>query len=374
MNNPTAPQNVCYHGGAFFSAIGDTFDDLTRRHSIINADVLDAWFDPAPGVLEALRDHLPWICRTSPPTNCDGLISAIAAARGLDPQCILPGGGSSDLIFRTSAIHLNPKAKVLILDPMYGEYSHVLDHVIECDARRLELHPSENFRVDPARLRAALADGPEACIIVNPNSPTGQWMPSHELEPILREFDGRIRFWIDETYIDYIGAEHSLERFAQESQSVVICKSMSKVYALSGLRVAYLCARPHTLNLLRRHTPPWVVGLPGQVAAVAALRDPDYYATCYDQTHILRKYLSAQLREIEGTTVTESDANFVLCRTPDSAPPAAIIIARCRERGVFLRDASQMGRSLGDRSIRIAVKPADQIDTIITTLRAAMHT
>src|SRR5262249_4531656 len=52
----TAPR--CYHGGAFFDAIGEQFDDLARRHRIINADVLDAWFPPAPGVLDALREHL----------------------------------------------------------------------------------------------------------------------------------------------------------------------------------------------------------------------------------------------------------------------------------------------------------------------------
>jgi predicted GNAT family N-acyltransferase len=66
---PFAADPICYHGGAFFEAIGEQFDDLSRRHRVINADVLDAWFPPAPGVLDALHEHLPWLLRTSPPPN-----------------------------------------------------------------------------------------------------------------------------------------------------------------------------------------------------------------------------------------------------------------------------------------------------------------
>jgi hypothetical protein len=59
----------CFHGGAFFTDVGEDFRDLWRRERIVNADVLDAWFAPAPGALAAIRDHLDWLgCdRLSPP-------------------------------------------------------------------------------------------------------------------------------------------------------------------------------------------------------------------------------------------------------------------------------------------------------------------
>ena len=90
----------CFHGGASFDGIGTGFDDLSRRHDVINADVLDAWFDPAPGVVIALREHLSWLIRTSPPVQASGMVSAIAAARGVPAECLVPGAGSSDLIYR----------------------------------------------------------------------------------------------------------------------------------------------------------------------------------------------------------------------------------------------------------------------------------
>src|SRR5262249_51244469 len=95
-----ATPEACYHGGAFFDAIGDGFDDLGRRRDIIPADVLDAWFAPAPAVVEALRAHLDWIVRTSPPTNGEGLVRAIARARGIPASAVGPGGGAGGPVLR----------------------------------------------------------------------------------------------------------------------------------------------------------------------------------------------------------------------------------------------------------------------------------
>ena len=127
----------CYHGGAFFEAIGSEFDALNKRKDIINADVLDAWFNPSPKVLDELKTHLSWICKTSPPTDCGGMAAKIAEIRGVETENILPGAGSSDLIFMAFQEWLTPKSRVLILDPTYGEYTHVLENVIGCKVDKI---------------------------------------------------------------------------------------------------------------------------------------------------------------------------------------------------------------------------------------------
>ncbi len=132
---------------------------------------------------------------------------------------------------------------------------------------------------------------------------------------------------------------------------------MSKAYALSGLRVAYLCASPQQLEPLRAITPPWVVGLPAQIAAVKALDDPQYYAAKHRQTHTLRKQLAIALAGLNWKTIP-SCANFLLCHLPTNGPDAATLIAQCRQRGLFVRNACAMGSELGDRAIRLAVKDA----------------
>ena len=363
--------SACFHGGAFFSAIGSKFDALENRDRVINADVLDAWFPPSPRVLSALQEHLPWLLRTSPPTNCEGLIEAIAQARGIAPENILPGAGSSDLIFRALRHWLSPASHVLILDPTYGEYAHVLEKVIGCTVDRFTLSRSRNYDVELGRIQAALSDAYDLVVLVNPNSPTGRHIDHDELTAILRNAPPQTRFWIDETYIDYAGKGQSMEQFAARSENVVICKSMSKVYALSGARVAYLCAGPHQLESLRAITPPWVVSLPAQVAAVKALDDPTYYAERYRETSVLRLRLSTELAQL-GWEVVPGIANFVLCHLPERGFTASTLNRHCQARGLFLRDASVMGSSLGHHALRIAVKDAATNQRILGILRSIL--
>jgi histidinol-phosphate/aromatic aminotransferase/cobyric acid decarboxylase-like protein/GNAT superfamily N-acetyltransferase len=356
LDFPFQKPTECFHGGAFFQAIGTTFKSLERSETIINADVLDAWFPPAPRVLSALQQHLPWLLRTSPPANCEGLVQTIAAGRGVGSQNILPGAGSSDLIFRVFRHWLTPDSRVLILDPTYGEYAHVLERVIRCSVDRLPLRRENNYQVDLTHLTAALRQAYDLVALVNPNSPTGRHIHRNELEAVLRHAPRRTRIWVDETYIEYSGGvPQSLERAASASDNLIVCKSMSKVYALSGARVAYLCSSPQQLEELRAITPPWVVGLPTQVAAVHALQESEYYAARYAETAGLREALADQLRSL-GWEIIPGVANFLLCHLPSNGPTAAAVVQECRTQGLFLRDAAAMGVGLGDRTVRIAVK------------------
>ena len=366
FDTPTA----CYHGGEFFAAVGDEFQTLERLDSIINADVLDAWFSPSPKAVAAIAGRLPQIMRTSPPTNCEGLIRTIARVRGVPPECILPGAGSSDLIFLALRHWLTAASRVLILDPTYGEYAHVLERVVGCRVERLPLRRAEQYRLDPGRLELSMAGEYDLIVLVNPNSPTGRHVPREELEEVLRKAPPATRVWVDETYVDYAGAGQSLEPFAARSESVIVCKSMSKTYALSGLRVAYLCAGPHQLEALRPLTPPWAVSLPAQIAAVNALEDPGYYAAKYEETHALRRQLIELLKPLHWEIIP-SITNFVLCHLPENGPDAGTLVALCRDRGLFLRNVATMGTCFGDRAVRIAVKDAEtnrRISRILTDL------
>jgi histidinol-phosphate/aromatic aminotransferase/cobyric acid decarboxylase-like protein/N-acyl-L-homoserine lactone synthetase len=357
---PYRPGAACDHGGAFFQAVGEDFDRLERRRDIINADVLDAWFLPAPAVIAALREQLGWLMHTSPPADGSGLVRTIARVRGVNPECVLLGAGSSDLIFRALSHWLTPSSRVLLLDPTYGEYAHVAERVVGCTVERLALPRDADYGLDPEVLEARLANGHhDLAVVVNPNNPTGQHAQRAALEAALRRLPDQTRVWVDEAYIDYGGPGQSLERFATTRPNVAVCKSLSKGYALSGMRVGYLCGAPAVIAELERLTPPWVVGLPAQIAAVRALESPHYYADCYRKTHELRGRLMDGLCGLDDRLrVIAGIANYVLCQLPDDGPDALTFVSHCRARGLFVRDVSRLGSVLGRRAIRIAVKEA----------------
>ena len=348
----------CYHGGAFFGAIGESFDHLERKDAVISADVLDAWFPPAPAVREALSTHLDWLVRTSPPTHAEGLTREIARARGLEPRHLLVGGGSSDLIFLALRQWLTPSSRVLLLDPTYGEYAHVVEQLVRCRVERVVLSRRDGYRLDPERLVRRLQDGFDLFVWVNPNNPTGLHLARQDVEQVLAQVPAATRVWLDETYVEYAGRDQSLESWAMRSRNVVVCKSMSKVYALSGLRAGYLCGPVPLIDELRPLNPPWAASLPAQVAATLALQDPDYYEDCYQRTHALRRQLADDLRGLGIEEQVPGVGNFILFHLPAGAPPAAAVVQACRAQGLFLRGLGNLGRRFADDALRVAVKDA----------------
>lgn len=295
----------------------------------------------------------------------------LSRARGVRQENILPGAGSSDLIFLGLRHWLRPESRVLILDPMYAEYAHVLERVVGCQVDRFTLSPATNYSVDCEELAAELQRGYHWVVLVNPNSPTGQHISREQLEALLDAAPDTTRFWIDETYVEYAGPTQSLEQFAAASINVVICKSMSKVYALSGARCAYLCGPAHLMDELRTICPPWAVSLPGQIAACEALRSVAYYRDQWEQTHTLRAELSSGLRAL-GWDVLPSCANFVLCHLPATQPEASVLVAACRRRKLFVRDVANMGTCFDTRTLRVAVKDAATNLAMLKVLRTTL--
>ncbi len=347
--------STCFHGGAFFEAIGVEFNNLKRKETIINADVLDAWFPPAPKIEKIIQKDLGWIMKTSPPIHAEGLIRTISSRRNIDRSSILIGSGSSDLIFRILPYWLNSSSKVLLLDPTYGEYSHILKNIIRCKVEYFNLRREEGYKLNTDNLAKKLNEEFDLFVWVNPNNPTGLHIKKDEMEILLTNTKGCKRIWIDETYIEYAGRDQSLERFAEKSENIFICKSMSKVYALSGLRAAYLCASPLNIEKLKSLIPPWSMSLPAQIAATFALQEEDYYIKKYQATHALRDNLYLKLKGLGINEVIPGVANFLTFHLPEGSKPTSLILAKCVKNNLYLRNISTMGVSVNN-AIRMAVK------------------
>ncbi|MFD9540733.1 aminotransferase class I/II-fold pyridoxal phosphate-dependent enzyme [Streptomyces sp. NPDC060022] len=366
----------CEHGGASFTAIGTDFRTLHRRDEVVAADVLDAWFPPAPGVRAALAEDPAWTARTSPPTGAEGLLSELAKARALPFETLVAGAGSSDLIFRAFGRWLAPESRVLLLDPGYGEYAYVTERVIGCQVDRFRLHRKDGWRINVARLASVVGAGRyDLVVVVNPNNPTGRHAPAAELRALIEAAPAGTRWWIDEAYLGYVDLAESLAPLAAVDPRVVVCTSLSKMYALSGVRAAYLVAEPATAALLRRWTPPWAVGLPAQLAAVATLQDPAYYRACWLRTHALRRQLAADLAQVDDTVVVEEGvANFLNITLPYDGPSAARLVRECRRHDVYLRDLSPLSPQYEGRTVRVAVRDMAENARIVAAYEAAMET
>jgi histidinol-phosphate/aromatic aminotransferase/cobyric acid decarboxylase-like protein len=148
---------------------------------------------------------------------------------------------------------------------------------------------------------------------------------------------------------------------------------MSKAYALSGVRVGYLCGPAALLEELRPLQPPYAVSLPAQVAGVKALQDAEYYQRRYQETHGLRAELAEGLRVAGFAEVVPGTANFLLAHLPESGCDAAAVVARCRTLGLLVRNVQGVGSGLGTHALRIAVKDRDSNRRMLAILEHVLH-
>ena len=361
--------NDCFHGGASFDAIGADFDSLDSKDQVIRADVTDAWYDPAPNVVTALGKDLAWLLRNSPPTNSDGLVRTISEVRGIPEENLLVGGGSSDLMFAFFP-HYGFDS-VVILDPMYGEYTHIFEKVLEKDVRRVFQRPEDGFRINIDEIVRESA-GLDMVAVVNPNSPTGQYLTKAEVQELLTKLPEETTLFIDETYVDFIGRDQSVERLVTDHKNLVVLKSMSKIYALSGARVGYLAAHSDVVEQMGKYIPPWSVSLIGQVAGVEALKSEAYYRERIEETHRLRFDFSDKLGKIPGVVLYPGCANFVLLGIGETGKKAQDVYDELARQNIYIRDASSMSSQFNQDFIRTAVRDRESNDKIYSALKGAL--
>ena len=370
MSSLRDPPTPAVHGGASFEALGTDFRQLHRKGEIVNADVLDAWYDASPRALSAVAEHLPWLLRTSPPTHADGLLRAVAEARGLPEENIVVGAGSSSLACLAIPQLVKAGDRVLLVDPSYGEYAHLLEVGLGMRCQRTRLLPELGFRPNLETILADMATA-DVVLLVNPNNPTGTRFTREDLALIL---EATPRFgWliVDETYVDFAPDGTSIESWVPEHDNLIVLKSLSKFLALSGARAGYLAGPPDFVDKIRLSSPPWAVSLIAQVAVVEALRDTEYYRQKSEETRLLRETLAEWIGSIPGVKVHESVTNFLMLEIL-SEITSAEVVARCREHGVYLRNCDDQGRDLGGRFVRTAVKDAASNERIASALREVL--
>lgn len=359
-------QKKAVHGGDFFNVIGEDFASIELNQDVISADVLDAWYPPAPGVITKIRENLEWLITTSPPTHSEGLRETVAEKRGIGKENILLGSGTSSLMFLALPRLLSSADEVLILDPSYGEYVHIAENVIGCKVTRFEL-PLESFALDLDELTKAVA-GKKMAILVNPNSPTGRAVTRRELQKVIQSHP-QTMFWVDETYIDFYsnasGESQSLESIVSDLPNLVVSKSMSKYYALSGLRLGYLVASEEDVSEWELFSPPWAVGMMSQIAGIEALKDEQHYWERSRETAGLRNRMARQLEEL-GLEVFPSVTNFLLCRLPVNQAQKLCDFAA--EKNIYLRNCDSMSPRFKNDTVRIAVKSAGANRLIVSAI------
>jgi histidinol-phosphate/aromatic aminotransferase/cobyric acid decarboxylase-like protein len=249
---------------------------------------------------------------------------------------------------------LDGTGPIVIPQPSYAEYRHVLTNLHGRSVASFYTD-SNDFVLDVEELLSfAKSVNAGGLCLVNPCNPTGFALPRDQMIRLLDGLDGT-PIVVDETYIDYIGKENSLEPLVEKYPNLLILKSVSKFYALSGMRIGYAVAAASVARRFQLETPPYIVSTPGQMAAIAAFEAEDYYLDRVKQTHQLRESFAANLSKIPGLRVIPSNINCMLLDLKQTGWKAAEFWEELQGRKLLCRDIGHQGLKETDRYVRVAV-------------------
>lgn len=323
------------------------------REGAICLDVLDACFSPAPSVIRAYHNASERI-GLSPELEADSLREAISEARGLEGGSIGLGAGSSDIIHRVFGSMCGPD--VLVLDPTYSEYRFVAS-MQGSRVHSIALKPEEDFLANVDQI-VELARSCSDVVLVNPNNPTGKYLTRSEILEIRQHMPPQGRLWVDEAYIDYCPPGTSIEQDVSQVPNLFVLKTLSKSYALSGLRVAYWVGR----NARDHSTPPWIISQPGVACAVAALGEEHYYRSQRTETISRAKDFEKALQREEIQTWS-GNLNAVLIRDGRSES-AGKLSEQLASVGMIVRTSQGMGEALSQDFVRISL-PKLEVEPLV---------
>ncbi|HEX2517171.1 MAG TPA: histidinol-phosphate transaminase [Chloroflexota bacterium] len=319
---------------------------------------------PPPSVLAAVTGLSQRDVWRYPDPTARALREAIAAQLGTDPDEIVAGNGSAELIWTLALAAVRPRPEeVLILGPTFGEYERA-SRLLGAGVDVVRAGPEAGFLLDVARVAGRIRQRrPRVVWLCNPNNPTGRYLPPPDVQALLEAAtDAGALLVIDEAYAPFVDRATPPLPFLSGGH-LVLLRSLTKDYALAGLRLGYAVTTPGLAASLRLAQPPWSVSAPAQAAGLAALAEPGYLDRAREVLREARARLVAGLREL-GLRVTPPAANFVLVEVGD----AATFRAALRGQGCIVRDCTSFGLP---RHIRIGVRTPPECDRLLRAVQRA---
>jgi histidinol-phosphate aminotransferase len=270
---------------------------------------------PSPRAIEAYRDVAAHL-QDYPDGSASALREAIGKTFGLDPDRIVCGAGSDDL--------LNLLARAYLADG--DEAIHTTHGFLVYPIATLGtgakpvVAVEKNYTADVDAILAAVTERTRIVFLANPNNPTGTYVPFDEVRRLHAGLRPDILLVLDAAYAEYVRRndyEAGIELVAT-SDNVVMCRTFSKIHGLAALRLGWLYGPAHIVDALNRIRGPFNVNAPAIAAGIAALADATHVDRSRAHNERWLKWLTEEIGKL-GLQVTPSVANFLLIHFPPNA-------------------------------------------------------
>jgi histidinol-phosphate aminotransferase len=289
---------------------------------------------PSPKAIaayKAVADHL----EDYPEGTSRVLREAIGRAYGLDPDRIICGAGSDEILNFLAHTYLGPGDEAIHTTHGFLVYpiATMANGAVNVVA------PEKNFTADVDAILARVTARTKLVWLANPNNPTGTYVPFNEVKRLRASLPSHVLLVLDAAYSDYVSRndyESGIELVAT-TDNTVMTRTFSKIYGLAALRIGWMYGPANIVDAVNRIRGPFNVSTPAMLAAVAAIEDTAHQERSRTHTETWRTWLTEEIGKL-GLTVTPSVANFVLIHFPTEKGKTAVDAdAFLTSRGLVLR-------------------------------------
>lgn len=288
------------------------------------------------------------------------LRAAIGQAHGLDPERIVCGAGSDELISLIVRAYAGAGDEVL-----YSQYGFLMYPV---NARAVGAvpvaAPEKNMRTDIEAVLAAVTPKTKLVLLANPNNPTGSYLTQAELKYLRDRLPENVLLVIDAAYAEFVGTAdyEDGKALVDKAPNTVMLRTFSKIHGLAALRLGWGYFPAEVAGVVNRVRGPFNVSVPAQAAGIAALQDAAFIRRTIEMTGMGRDFLTRELQAL-GYKVWPSVGNFLLVTF---GPDAEKIRLALKDKGIFIR---QMGAYGLPECLRITIGTEEDNRDLIAALK-----
>jgi histidinol-phosphate aminotransferase len=299
-----------------------------------------------------------------PDGNATILREAVSKHVGVEPDQLIFGNGSDNLIQIISRSLLTPGTNTVMATPSFSQYKH--NAVIEgAESRELPLINGEH---DLDGMVKAIDQQTKVVWVCNPNNPSGVYISGEKLEGFLKQVPENVLVVFDEAYFEYATAEDYIDsvNLVNKYQNLIVLRTFSKIYGLASLRVGYGVANQKIISALEPVREPFNVNTIAQRAAAAALKDQSFVEESRQKNRqgIQQFYQFCQENNLD---YYPSQGNFILI---DFKLDGNEVFQYLMERGFIVRS----GKALGfPTSVRVTVGSKEQNEGVISMMKQLLQ-
>lgn len=326
----------------------------------IRLDRNESRFGVSSRVREAVCSGLKKI--SSYPENTGlRLRRSIARYHQIDPDCILIGNGSFELLELIASVYLDQDSESILPAPTFGWYK-TYSTLYGGSVAEVPLAHDE---IDLEGIRNRVTDKTKLIWLCNPNNPTGHYISSEQIREFLQTIPSHILVVIDEAYlefIDYYTPRESID-LLESFKNVILLRTFSKFYGLASLRIGYAMAAPQIVqNLFQFRIPPNHSRI-AETAAKVSIEDLSFQKEVREKVNQERSYLYAKLSELK-IIYLQTQANFLIFRIPGTK--AGDVINRLKKEHILVKSGQKFGL---DQWIRLTVGDREANQHVVSVLK-----